>query len=173
MTIVSAKLKLSVEVQEYIDPIIETVVGPTVPHTLDGSPVNSSGTLVDLTPSTTPPVTKVWSDRRTLGGTTETLDLTSLTGFAGLAVDLTGLKIVGIYIKAADANNAAGLQVEPGSSNGLNVFGTSGLVIVPPGGCEGSYKKAGGPTVGSGAKTVKVTGTAADVYTIVILAGTA
>lgn len=75
-----------------------------------------------LNATSTPAVTKVWSDSVTLVAGAATLDLTSLTGPAGASVDFTGLKVHLVKL-ACPSSNTAGITVDRGASNAYNLFG--------------------------------------------------
>ena len=122
----------------------------------------------------TPPFTTVWSDSRTLAGASETLDLTNLTdGLFSAVTTFAGLRINFIKIVAASGNNATGLTVKFGATEGYNLFGASGRVTIPPGGIVMAMYNDNNSTdiVNSTNDKIDVSGTAADVYSILLVGG--
>lgn len=73
----------------------------------------------------TPPATKVWSDKITLSSGTATIDLTALTGAFAAAVTFAGLKIQAAHF-AADSNNTERLKIAQGGSEPYYIFGWDG-----------------------------------------------
>ena len=119
---------------------------PQATHTLPGlAATMTSGTAV--------PGTKASSFETTLSSGAATIDLTSLAGVAGQTVNLTGLKVQAIAI-LADSTNTAGLAIVGGATNGIDLFGSSGKVVIPPGGWFQMFFKEGAPDVASGDRTL-------------------
>ena len=63
---------------------------------------------------------------------TQTVDLTSLTNTLGESLDLTGDRIVAAKFKSR-LTNAGTITIEPGTSNGYDLFGANFKVILEPG----------------------------------------
>ena len=161
----SANVHLKLEARETIASELSGTL--TVPH--------KSVLLAEeftLPIGTTVPITDSWSDRRTMGGTAETLDLTALVHVVLGSIDLSGLKVQAIKVAAAAANNAAGLNFTNGAANPYDIFGAAGdAVTVLPGMAVLVYAPDKLEDVDATHKTIDVAGTAGDVYEIVILAG--
>ena len=111
-------------------------------------------TTTRLTASTTPAVSKFSAFLATMVAGELTVDCTALTGTNGAAVNANGLKLVAALFN--NLSTTRSLVIEAGATNGLNIFGSSGKVIVPPGGIEMFYAKSGGATVGGSAKNIKL-----------------
>lgn len=118
--------------------------------------------------SSTPPATKWAAFVKTLSGGASTVDLTALTGTNGAAVDGTGLKVRAIRIENDGANT---LSVQAGASNGIDLFGASGKVVIPPGGHVQMYFADGSPVIASGDRTLDLAGTGAQTSKWSILLG--
>ena len=104
---------------------------PTLPHRIQYS--NNPGISGTFDSTTTVAITKCYSDRRALVAGAYTLDLRTLVGPNGVALDLNGLKVKGIIIVANSANTA-GIKVVKGNATGYLIWGTSaGEVTVYPG----------------------------------------
>lgn len=130
-----------------------------------------------LSASTKVPVTKVWSDTRTLVAGADTFDLTSLTGPSAVAIDFTGLKVQIIALAAA-ATNTEPIKFDVGAANGYNLFGsaTSELSLDAYTGEYGAgvlmFCPETLPEVAAGAKTVDMTSADLDAaYSIILVAG--
>lgn len=101
---------------------------PTLQHRISYPGITG---LLDAT--TTVAITQVYSDRRALTAGAYTLDLRTLVGPNGVALDLNGLKVKGIII-AANAANTAGIKVVKGSVTGYSIWKTAtGEVTADPG----------------------------------------
>lgn len=155
--------RLRAEVE--LDTGLDMTDNPTVVDQMSDDSVN-------LTPSTTPPASVVWSDSRTLAGASESLDLRALDRGDLADVDLNGKKVQALKIKAAAANNAAGLLFKTGASNGYNILGhADGEVTLLPGSMVLLYVPDKLADVDATHKIIDVSGTAADQYDIQIVAG--
>lgn len=129
---------------------------------------------LDLTASTTPPVTKVAAYTLTLSGGTGSIDLTALPGLlnASEVIDITGLKaqIFQFYAPSTNANN---ITLTRGASNGygLGAGGAAWTVVVPPdSSCLMKFTDTN-PDVASGAKTIDCTGTGTQTVEVQVVAG--
>ena len=111
-------------------------------------------------------------------GATSTINLTAVTGLAmppdaTRTLDLTGAKLVGIVLRAADAN-AADVLVSYGASNPYPLFGTSKNIYVKPGEVLGRVCRvaSGYPAVSASVKNIDVTITGSDVLYVDLYFGT-
>lgn len=110
------------------------------------------------------------------GGGTVDVDLTAApwAGNINTSVDFTGKKLVAILL-AAPHDNAAAIVVAPQGANGYDLFGASGQITVYPGqqylmasGADATFT-VGTEAVGSGAKDIRYTGTAADTLQVLAI----
>jgi len=142
------------------------VAGITTPELV----YDKLNTSKSLTSSTTPAVTDGSKQEIALSSGTKTIDLTALTDANGGSISLSGKKIVAVQIEnpAANANN---MTFAAGSANGVNFMGAGCQVILSPGQSIEIYNHTGGPTIGSGAKNIDVTGTGSQTFYFGIVAG--
>lgn len=162
---VTAKYDLKLNVYETLGLSQDLASDPAFTHAITGL----SG-VIDST--TAVPATKVWSDTRTLSGGTETLDLTALARSPAATVDMTGLKVQLVLIKA-DAANTQVLTVAGAAATPYELFGdASGQASIPAGGAVLVYGKDGLADVSATVKSVTVSSAmAAAIYSIIIVAG--
>lgn len=139
---------------------------PTYTHKIDGLE------KVNLDATSTPAVTKAWSDQRSLSAGTDTIDLTALAVPGQDAVDFSGLKVQVIKFYNRSGNSGA-MEIAPDATNGYNIFGTNDdKVTVPVGGAIQAYLPEGNPDVAGGsADEITITGTGTDTYDILLVAG--
>lgn len=84
---------------------------------------------LNLTASTTPPVTKSTSFRQAMTGGAATIDLTALSGDAAdETTDLTGLKVQALKLRNK-STNANKITVSNGASNGYKLDGATAWSI--------------------------------------------
>lgn len=162
---VTAKYDLKLNVYETLGLSQDLASDPAFTHAITGL----SGVL-DAT--TGVPATKVWSDTRTLSGGTETLDLTALTRSPAATVDMTGLKVQLVLIKA-DATNTQVLTIAGAAATPYELFGdSSGQTSIPAGGATLIYGKDGLADVSATVKSVTISSTHLTAsYSIIIVAG--
>jgi len=126
---VTAQYDLKLLAREVLSLGLDLGADPTIAHQISGS----SGTL---TGTTTPAVSAVSSDERTLSAGSDTIDLTAAPGPTvngqATTVDMTGL--VPILVKfAADSGNTDYLTIKKGASNGYDLFGPTGQLVLDAG----------------------------------------
>lgn len=162
---VNAKYDFKLTVEETPALSEDLADDPTIVQKMTGA----NGTL---TASSTVPATKSWADQRQLSAGADSLDLTALVNSARDNIDMTGLKVQLLKIKAA-AENANAIKFDVGSSNGYNIFGSAtSEVSVPPGGMIMLYGADGLPDVAAGAKAIDISSSDVDaIYDIQIVAG--
>lgn len=139
-------------------------------NTLLVTAVNEAGTL---TASTTVPATKQTQYTLTMSGGTGTIDLTALPGLnVNETVDCTGLKVQ-LFKFLNPITNANSITVAKGASNGygINSAGTTWSIPISPGQSVFIVSQDVAPDVGSGAKTIDVTGTGTQTLQVGIVAG--
>lgn len=131
-----------------------------------------------LTGSTTPKVNQWPADlSHTLAGASQVFDLTAVPDARDINdnLDLTGDDVVALLVKAAIGNNAAGVTIDADPTNGYDIFGSGGSVIVFPGQLlVMSFIDADTilPAVAAGAKRIRFQGTAADVWEAILYSRT-
>lgn len=124
-----------------------------------------------LKADSTAPATKAFSDRLSLAAGTKSVDLAALTDAAGVALNLTGLKVQAIVVKAAAANTST-ITMQAHGTNGYNILGASGLAVIPAGGVIFASLNEGAPDVGASAKVIEFTSSDVDAsFDIVLVAG--
>jgi hypothetical protein len=128
--------------------------------------------------NTTPKADTVVDLSHTFSGTSKTWDLTAAPTAKNITdtVDLTGKKLVGLIAYADPDNNASGVLIKSGATNGYDLFGNAAYgVVLYPGMSLDLFQlgaAAGEPAVGASDKTIDLTGTAADVVQILAVFGT-
>lgn len=137
--------------------------------------VISGKTSGRLSSTGTPDATESFDDTRQLSGGTDTIDLGSLPDSAVAVVKerFRGLKLRLIKVFAATANTAD-VTVKTGATSGHALFGTSGLLVIPPDGVGYLYAASGSAVIASGVANIDITSGDADaIYSIHLVAGTA
>lgn len=129
-------------------------------------------TSLALNGSSTPKVSKCAFFTKALTAGAATIDLTALPGTNGGTVDLTGLKVRAIKIRAS-GSNANPLTVKNGASNGYGLDAAeSNWTLVLDAGQEALiYTGTTSVAVGSGAKTIDLAGTGTQSVDVAIFAG--
>lgn len=125
-----------------------------------------------LTASTTVPATEGWPDTRSLAAGADSIDLTALARGTLPTIDLTGLKVQLVIIRAAAANTA-GILFKQGASNPYLLFGAaSDQHTLLPGTAYYMYWADKLADVAAGAKEVDMTSTDLDaIYSMILVAG--
>lgn len=160
---VTATYDFKLSVSDTIALGLDLVSDQTFTHAID----EDSGVL---TGSTTPAVSKVWSDQVQLSGGALSLDLTNLSrGSVLSALDMTGLKVQLIKIKATSTNTDT-VTVVDGATNGYNIFGSSsGSITLASGDVAMFFFDESLPDVASGAKTIDISSSDTDALVDIIL----
>jgi len=142
--------------------------GATNPEIVQETGTNAKA---DFSPTTTVPMSVVWTDTRTFA-TTESLDLTALPQANFSAnVDMTGLRVQVIKIIAA-SSNGANIQIDKSGVNGYFIWGASAdSVTLLPGCAIEMVCNNNMPLIGATAKSIDVSGTGTLTYDIQIVAG--
>lgn len=119
---VRAIYDLKLEIREVVDLGLDGVINPELKR--------ETATAGTLDADSGVPATKTWFDDVELSAGTLTLDLTALTRTNLPTVDLTGLKVQFIKVKA-DSTNTAGVIVADHATTGYLIFGdASGQVTL-------------------------------------------
>ena len=164
---VSARYALELEVTEVLALGLDNATDSSFVHTL-GSP---NGTL---SATTTPPVTKVFSDNLALVAGAKTLDLTSLAGPAGTTVDFTGLKVQKIQLRCPTSNTLP-ILVQKGDANAYNLLGADNasaetIEVLP--GDDVQFKRHDTlEDVDATHKDIKFTGNGTEAIYVILVAG--
>jgi hypothetical protein len=133
---------------------------------------NQFSTTVPLSPTTTPPASKVISQKPTLVTGALVIDLTAATHL-GQAVDCSGLKLQELLLIN---ENTHAVTIEADASNGYLLFGTAGKVAVPaktgvaPGILHMHFAD-GTPDVDGTHKNIKLTGTGTEQFKLQMVFG--
>lgn len=154
--------------------VTETLDQTLNPAAPDGSRVltySNWNTSKLLSGATTPPVTATVNFQQALSTGAATIDLTAVPGANGVSQSLTGLKprFIKLQNPATNANN---ITVAKGASNGYTPSGSAFSVTIVPGGELLMDLGANGLAIGSGAKTLDLTGTGSQALNVQIVAGT-
>ena len=142
---------------------------------IDGSDktVTHSGLNVaetTYTGATGTPVSKVAAYEKAMSGGAGTIDLTAVLGSAGATVTGDGLKVQFVKLRAR-ATNANDITIVQGASNSYPLFGSSFSITLKPGQeILASLNNAAG-TIGSGAKTIDISGTGSQVLQVEFVMG--
>lgn len=153
--------------------VVETVAadaGGFVSSTRNSVTVNGGNVSEALTGATTPPVTAHAFGTKAMTAGAATLDLRSLTGLNGAAVDLNGLKPRAILLCNPDTN-ANDITVEIGASNGYTGMGAAFSETLKPGESVLRRFGAAGVAVSNTVKTLDITGTGTQALEYQIVAG--
>lgn len=164
MSISTAQVRLDVTTTEALTGD-DVIPGTTVIHNQYDVDVMLSGTNAVGAPD----VTKAAFQTVAMTAGAVTVDLTALLLNAG-AVTLTGLKPRGLRIQALAANGA-NVTVVKGASNGYTGMGSSFSVVLAPGQAFLFWFAATGTAVGSGVKTLDISGTGTDGVRLSVVAG--
>lgn len=120
--------------------------------------------------STTPDVDTAAFQTKLMSGGAGTIDLTSLL-LNGVAVSASGKKPRGLLITAL-SGNSGNVTVVKGASNGYTGLGSAFSITLEPGMSVAVDFASGGNAVGSGDKTLDLSGTGTDGVRFSFVAGT-
>jgi hypothetical protein len=158
---VQSTYRSDITVQETLATDVEAASAPTIIH-------SGFNTKQILNATSSPAVTK--QIQRTLSMTAGalTINLASLTGTNGLAVDFTGLKVQHFKFINPGANP---ITFTFGASNPYLLLGSGWKIIVPAGGEVAGKLNDQPPDVDSTHKNIDVSGTGTDSFNIILVAG--
>ena len=126
---------------------------------------------LSLDSTTTPPVTKVWSDTVALSAGAKTLDLQALVNDNLPNVDFTGLKVQ-VFMMSCPESNANLITLTPGASNGYSLGGSGSMKwVVQPGDALIFYSIDLQPDVASADSELDFAGTGTETFDILMAAG--
>lgn len=150
--------------------VTETLADPYLDNadkTLKHSGLNTSLTL---NANSVAPATKVASFQQALTAGAATIDLRALSGSNGGTVDGNGLKVQVVKLRNLAAN-ANAITIEPGASNGFNLFGAAFSITLAPGQEITAYLKDQTPDVDATHKTLDLTGTGTQILEVIVVMG--
>lgn len=147
----------------------ENLDAATMPEATDKNLEYGPNFNVTLNSGSVPAITKAAVLKQTCNGSDQTIDLTAMGHTLGRTVDNTGLAPVALLIEA-DGDNAGGITLKAGASNGFPILGAASLVVLRPGNFIVSAGQ-GTQAVDSTHKNVTVNGTSGDVLTITAVFG--
>lgn len=124
-------------------------------------------TTADLSPTSTPAVSKVSYFSKALAVGAGTIDLTAIPGPGGTQ-DLTGLKVQMIKFKNDAANT---ITVSEGAASGYELLGNAWSIAIYAGSEVTILMNEDTPDVAAGAKNIDLAGTASQELKVVIWAG--
>lgn len=149
----------------------------TLPNNTNSAPDNTRkvthtnfNSEASLSASSTPPVTTVAAFEQLLTAGAATINLAALTGTNGASVNMTGLKVQVLKIKAK-ATNANPISVAVGASNGYDLAGSDFKVTLSPGQEFLFYGNEATPDVAAGERTLDLAGTGTQGADVIIVAG--
>jgi hypothetical protein len=111
-----------------------------------------------ITPS---PATIFSGDVYALTAGAATIDLRALYTVGGAVGDGNGLKVQGFYFKNLGAN---AMTITQGASNPYLIFGTSGSVVVQPGGSLAIFHNDASADISGTVKTIDIAGTSSQTF---------
>ncbi len=168
----SITTRLAITSQEVLDSSEFPGASQSSDRTLRSSGFNVSATL-DST--TTPAIEKPGAiSEETIGASATTLDLTAIDVGIGRTEDMTGKKLIGYQFNAS-SSNSGDVTIAAGASNGYNLFGASGLLVLEPGESIAgviSGVASGKPAVSATVKNISISGTQNDVVEVGLWFGT-
>jgi len=136
--------------------------------------VNSLKTNGSLNATSTPKVEKAPAVKLvTLAGSIVTIDLTAAEISGGRTEDMSAKKLVAFEI-SAPSTNTGDVTIEPGATNGYDLFGASGLLVFSPGQVLKSIISGAASSrdaVGASDKTIDISGTSGDLLYVVLYFG--
>ncbi len=153
--------------------VTETFEGPFVNPGDATATFDQLSESVTLDANSTPPASKHASYEKALSSGTGTIDLTALPGVtAEETVNGTGLKVQQLKFRNK-STNANKITVAKGASNGygLCASGDSWSFVLSPNQSITFYGDDAAPDIGSGAKTIDLTGTGSQVLEVAIVMG--
>jgi len=128
-----------------------------------------------LDSTTTPAVEKAPVQiELTIGASAEVYDLTTIDVAIGRTEDMTGKRLVA-YLFAASSSNTGAVTIQSDGTNGYDLFGPSGLIVLRPGQtlASGISGVASGiEAVAAADKRINISGTQNDVIQIAMYFGT-
>lgn len=167
---VAAQLQIALDITQTFDTT-------SLPASVSRAVKMGDNWKVDLSLESTSPgssqpeiVTKGYAFKKALSAGAATVDLTSLTNVLGTSESLTGLKVQGVVF-LNPSSNANAITIAKGASNGYELLGSGFTFTLQPGQTAAFRLFEASPDVGSGAKTIDLSGTASQELYIILVAG--
>lgn len=163
---------MAITVKYQADVTVEETLASGVPAQSSGSLIihNGYNTTDTLNASSTPPATKVVAIEQALTAAAATVDLTSMTGTNGLAVDGTGLRVQCLKFRNKSVN-AAVMSIAEGAATGYDGFGTGFDIELKPGAEVTVNTNDAGTDISGTNKHLDLAGTGVEVAELVIVMG--
>ncbi len=152
-----------VSVKETVALGLDNVTDPRIIHEI--APLLAA----KLTSSTTPAVTKIWSDNVALTAGAKTLDLEALVNDNLPNVDFVGLKVQLLVLSNPAGNNI--ITITSGASNGYDLGGASSSWALGPGEQMILLLNEGSPDVAAADSELDFAGTGSETFDILMVAG--
>lgn len=146
--------------------VLETLTSTSTP-TASAPIVTHDGMneAITLNAGSSPVVTTLAASVYLLSGTTGSLDLTAIASTNGATVTGSGLKVHLCKLRAiklAGVANTGALTVKFGASNPYNLLGASWVIVLQPGQTLNVNLNGAAGAIGSGAKSIDLSGTSGD-----------
>lgn len=164
---ITANLIMALTVSQVLDSTNTPASSSVIQHNAWNKDISISATASSSVPEA---VTKCAAFTKALSSGSATIDLTALTGTNGATVDFSTLKVQAAYFENP-STNANNITVTFGASNGYLLAGTAWKVILAPGQAFLFRGYEATPDVGSSAKNIDLSGTAAQTLRCVLIAG--
>lgn len=163
---------MAVTVKYQADVTVEETLASGVPAQSSGSLIihNGYNTTDTLNASSTPPATKAVAVEQALTAGAATVDLTSMTGTNGVAVDGTGLRVQCLKFRNKSVN-AAVMSIAEAVANGYDGFGAGFDIELKAGAEVTIYTNDAGGDIGAANKDLTLAGTGVEVAELVIVMG--
>lgn len=158
---VSSTFAFTCDTRETLTAGVDGADNPVIYH----NGFNVTG-VIDST--TTPDAEGIVSKTLAMTAGAYTIDLSSMTGTNGAAVNMTGKAIRIFRIENA---GAAAMTIAKGASNGHTGLGATFQAAIPIGGAIQFYLKSGGVAVSGTDKTLDIAGTGTDSFNLTIVYG--
>jgi len=160
----TASVKLQTQVQQTFD----TTAGPAA-----GTPKVTHGNwdfAHNLSSTSTPPFSKHAAFQKALAAGAGTIDLTSLTGFNGEAVNGTGLKVQVLKLRNPSTNGNS-ISITPAAISGYDMLGSDFKLTLEPGDEAILFMYDTAPDIDATNKELTLAGTGTQALDVEILMG--
>ncbi len=161
---VSAAIATKLVVTETLGTNVPAASNPQVVH-------DALSQGVTLNSGSTPSALQYAADLVTLSSGAASIDLTSVSGTNGAAVNGNGQKVIGFQWVRNGAGESHNISMAAAGSNGYAVGGTGSVIIMPPNSSGVIYFGGSAPVIGGTAKAISLTGTGAETVILAFLFG--
>ena len=152
---------------------LDSVTNPFASSTSRDKEIVHNGLNTSVTlPSTSPavPATQVAFGQLALSSGAGAIDLRTLTGTNGKAIDGNGLKVQAVIFRNKSTNTNP-ITLSEGTSNGYELLGNGFTLKLTPGQVAQFYLRDAAPDVGASAKTIDIAGTGSEVLEYLVVLG--